>query len=75
MITIVKSVLGSTDDQHFVIIDTILDTCSRELNPQEQAVFQYLHTGFSTYKQFPTEELFKKNHEAWEKEIVSSIIG
>lgn len=60
MITIVKSVLGSTDDQHFVIIDTILDTCSRELNPQEQAVFQYLHTGFSTYKQFPTEELFKK---------------
>ena len=58
MLTIVKSILGSTDDNKFTIVQNIMDEIQTLLNPQELKVFKYLHESFITYSQFPTEEIY-----------------
>lgn len=58
MLTIVKSILGSTDDNKFTIVQNIMDEIQTLLNPQELKVFKYLYDSFITYSQFPTEEIY-----------------
>lgn len=58
MLTLVKSVLGSSNESRALIIDSILAECQLDLNPQEIKVFKFLKHGYDTYKQYQTEELF-----------------
>ena len=58
MLQIVKSLLGSTEEVKFDLVNDILDILKDDLTPQEIAVFQFLKEGYSTLHQFQTEELF-----------------
>ena len=58
MLTIVKSVLNSTEESRALVISSILEDIEKDLNPQELKVFRYLKNGYDTYSQFQTEELF-----------------
>lgn len=58
MLTIVKSILSSTEESKALIISSILEEASKDLNPQELKVFQFLKQGYDTFSQFQTEELF-----------------
>lgn len=58
MLSIVKSVLSSTEEDKALVVNGILEEVEKDLNPQELKVFQYLHSSYTTYSQFPTEELF-----------------
>lgn len=58
MLKIVKSVLGSTEEDKYLVISSILEDSEKNLNPQELKVFQFLKQGYETYSQFQTESLF-----------------
>lgn len=58
MLQIVKSILGSTDEDKALVVSNILEEIQNDLNPQESKVFKFLKFGYDTYHQFQTEELF-----------------
>lgn len=58
MFVIVKSVLNSTDENKFFIVENIMDDIKNLLNPLELKVLQYIYDSYKTYKQFPTEAVF-----------------
>ena len=55
---IIKSLFGSKDEVKAEIINSIFEQIGENLNPREQAIFQFLKKGFEDLHQFQTEELF-----------------
>lgn len=58
MFVLVKSVLNSTDENKFLVMQNIMEEIKSLLNPLELKVFQYLYDSYKTYNQFPTESVF-----------------
>ena len=58
MFVLVKSVLNSTDENKFLVMQNIMEEIKSLLNPIELKVFQYLYDSYKTYNQFPTESVF-----------------